>query len=121
MPVKTVKKKEAKKAVKARKIGLGIQTPKTSCQDQHCPFHGNLPVRGYTIEGTVVTDRMDKTVVVERERTRYNKKYERYEKRTGRVPAHNPPCIGAKKGDIVTVAECRPLSKTVTYVVIQKK
>ncbi|MDG6220704.1 MAG: 30S ribosomal protein S17 [Candidatus Thermoplasmatota archaeon] len=116
-----VKKKVVKKSPEGRNIGLGIETPKDACKDQNCPFHGNLPIRGFMFEGTVVTDRMDKTVIVKRERTLYNKKYERYEKRTSRIPAHSPPCVGAKKGDMVAVAECRPLSKTVAYVVVQKR
>ena len=46
-------------------------------------------------------------------------KYQRYEKRRSKVHAHNPPCITAKVGDIVTIAECRRLSKTKSYVVIK--
>jgi small subunit ribosomal protein S17 len=33
--------------------------------------------------------------------------------------AHNPPCINAKEGDVVKIAECRPLSKTKKFVVIE--
>ncbi|MCK4969892.1 MAG: 30S ribosomal protein S17, partial [Thermoplasmata archaeon] len=33
--------------------------------------------------------------------------------------AHNPPCLSAKEGDNVTIAECRPLSKTVNFVVVK--
>ena len=115
------KKKVEKKKPEGRAIGLDIPTPKEVCQDQNCPFHGNLPVRGLLLEGTVVADRMSNTVVVTRERMLYNKKYERYEKRTSRISAHNPPCVGAKKGDLVTLVECRPLSKTVAFCVVQKK
>ena len=46
-------------------------------------------------------------------------KYQRYEKRRSKVHAHNPPCITAKIGDIVTIAECRRLSKTKSYVVVK--
>ena len=31
------------------------------------------------------------------------------------------PCIDAKEGDKVRVAECRPLSKTVAFVIIEKE
>ncbi len=34
--------------------------------------------------------------------------------------AHNPPCIDAKVGDRVRIGECRPLAKTVSFVVIEK-
>ncbi|MFQ6060056.1 MAG: 30S ribosomal protein S17 [Thermoplasmata archaeon] len=114
MPAKRKKKK-------ARDIGIDVPVPEKSCEDKKCPFHGSLSVRGQMMEGTVVSDKMDNTVVVKRERLRFLPKYERYEKRTSRHNAHNPPCISAKVGDRVTLIECRPLSKTVTYVVIQKK
>jgi small subunit ribosomal protein S17 len=48
------------------------------------------------------------------------KKYERFEKRTSVVSAHLPSCIGeVSLGDNVKVMECRPLSKTVSFCVIE--
>jgi len=44
----------------------------------------------------------------------------RYERRRGHIPSHNPPCIDAKEGDRVRIAECRPISKTVSFVVVEK-
>ena len=38
-----------------------------------------------------------------------------------RITAHNPPCIDAKTGDKVKIAECRPLSKTKNFVVVEKE
>ena len=118
MPKKPVKK--IAKAAPGRNIGLGISTPTIDCKDKSCPFHGNLPVRGLTFEGLVVADKMDKTVVVKREHMKYVEKYERFQKRTSRIPVHNPPCIDAKVGERVSVVECRPLSKTVTFVAVQR-
>ncbi len=104
----------------ARNIGIpGIEPPEKKCDDPNCPFHGTLSVRGIILEGVVVSDKMDKTVIVEREYSRFIKKYKRYERRRSRIPAHNPPCINAKKGDLVKIAETRPISKTVSFVVIQ--
>lgn len=103
---------------KARNIGIDVPLPEKSCEDRNCPFHGNLPVRGQIIEGVVVSDKMQSTVIVEREYLWYLKKFERYEKRTSRYPAHSPPCLGVKTGDRVKIMECRPLSKTVSFVVI---
>ncbi len=100
-------------------IGLDVQPPTKECKDPKCPFHGVLPVRGLALKGVVVSDKMDKTVVVQRTFEKKIAKYERYEKRKTKVHAHNPPCIGAKEGDNVTVAECRPLSKTKSYVVVE--
>ena len=50
------------------------------------------------------------------------KKYERYHKRTRRYAAHLPTCIGGvSRGDRVRIMECRPLSKTVKFCVIEKE
>ncbi|MDI9633831.1 MAG: 30S ribosomal protein S17 [Methanolinea sp.] len=103
----------------ARNIGLNVRPPERECDDVDCPFHGTLPVRGQVITGKVVSDKMAKTVVVERAYLHYVGKYNRYEKRSSKIHAHNPPCIQAKTGDTVRIAECRPLSKTTTYVVVE--
>ena len=101
-------------------IGLGIKLPKEKCEDRNCPFHGSLSVRGRTLDGTVVSDKMGSTVVVGKEYMRKIRKYERYERRTSKLHAHNPPCIGARAGDKVRIMECRRMSKTKTFVVVQK-
>jgi small subunit ribosomal protein S17 len=104
-----------------RNIGINVRKPEEECDDVNCPFHGTLPVRGQILEGTVVSDKAPKTVVVLRSYLKKNPKYERYEKRRSKIHAHNPPCINAKVGDVVKIAECRPLSKTKSFVVIEKR
>jgi small subunit ribosomal protein S17 len=99
---------------------MGVNPPEGECSDSKCPFHGTLSVRGRVFEGTVVSDKMSRTVTVEFERVVRIPKYERYERRTSKLHAHNPPCIAAKTGDKVNVAECRRLSKTKAFVVIEK-
>lgn len=101
-----------------RDIGIDVATPKESCEDQHCPFHGKLSVRGQSLDGIVVAAKMQRTVVVERQYDRFIQKFERYEKRTRRMLAHAPPCLRLAPGNRVTMMECRPLSKTVSFVVI---
>ena len=103
-----------------RDIGIDVASPKMECNDPNCPFHGSLPVRGQVIDGVVATVKMKNTVVVERNYLKYQQKYERYEKRSNRYSAHASPCLGLKVGDKVRIAECRPLSKTVSFVVIEK-
>lgn len=73
------------------------------------------------MEGTVRSAKMQKTVTVERNYLHYVKKYNRYERRRSRILAHNPPCMGAKEGEQVSVAECRPIAKQVTFVVIVRQ
>jgi small subunit ribosomal protein S17 len=101
-------------------VSLSFKKPKKTCDDINCPFHGGLPVRGRVLEGVVVSAKMDKTVVVERNYLSYISKFMRYERRRSRIPSHNPPCIDAQEGDHVTIAESRPLSKTVSFVVVEK-
>lgn len=111
-----MKKSEAR----TRDIGIDVPLPSKACSDKNCPFHGNLPVRGQIIEGRVSSTKMNKTAVVQREYLHYLKKYERYEKRTGKYRAHNPPCLDVEVGDRVRIMECRPLAKTVSYVIIER-
>ena len=105
----------------ARDIGIDVPKPGRACGDRHCPFHGTLPVRGQTFEGVVVSTKMQGTAIVEREYLRFIRKFERYEKRTKRFHAHNPPCLDLKGGDHVVLMECRPIAKTVSFVAIQNK
>lgn len=102
-----------------RDIGLDVIAPAEECKDINCPFHGTLPVRGQVFTGTVISSKMDKTVVVKRTFEKLITKFERYEKRQTKMHAHNPPCVNAKEGEMVKVAECRPLSKTKTFVIIE--
>ena len=99
---------------------LFLKKPKKSCADIDCPFHGTLPVRGRGLDGVVISAKMDKTAVIRRDYLHYVPKFKRYERRHSHIPAHNPPCLKAKEGDKVKIAECRPLSKTVAFVIVEK-
>lgn len=103
---------------KARNIGIKTEPPKESCEDNQCPWHGTLPVRGRVLDGKVVSAKAQKTIVIEREFFKFIPKYERYERRHSRIVAYKPDCIKVEKGDKVRIAECRPISKTKSFVVI---
>jgi small subunit ribosomal protein S17 len=105
---------------KARDIGIDAAPPKKVCEDKKCPWHGKLPVRGKVLDGIVVSARAQKTAIVHREYFQFIPKYERYERRHTRIGAYNPECIAAKEGERVRIAECRPLSKTKHFVVIER-
>ena len=62
------------------------------------------------LRGTVVSDKMDKTIVVEIETKRSHPLYGRHVKYTTKFKAHDEN-NEAKVGDIVEVMETRPLSK----------
>jgi small subunit ribosomal protein S17 len=104
-----------------RDIGIDVKVPTGEWDgDENCPFHGRLRLRGQVLEGTVAKIGMQSTIVIERNNVRFMQKYERYEKRTSALSAHLPSCIGeVTLGDRVKVMECRPLSKTVTFCVVE--
>jgi len=110
----------AEKNEETRNIGLNVKAPTKSCNDKNCPFHGSLSVRGQVLTGAVSSIKMQDSIIVKRDYTHYVPKYERYEKRTSKYSAHCPPCIKTKVGDNVRIAECRPLSKTISFVTIEK-
>ncbi len=89
------------------------------CDDPNCPVHGSLKVRGQTLEGKIVSN-AHQTVTVEREYYRFLKKYERYEKKRSKISAHSPKCMEINIGDTVKIMECRPISKTKSFVIIEK-
>lgn len=99
---------------------LSFKQPQRTCEDRNCPFHGTLAIRGRVLEGVVVSAKMDKTVIVRRDFLKYLPKFKRYERRRSHIPAHNPPCLNAAENDRVKIAECRPVSKTVSFVVVEK-
>jgi len=101
-------------------LALTLKKPKKTCDDRNCPFHGGLSVRGRTLDGEVISAKMDKTVVVRRDYQTYVPKFRRYERRHSHIPAHSPPCLSVKERDKVRIAECRPISKTVSFVVVEK-
>ena len=103
----------------AKDIGLKVKPPAGKCSDKNCPFHGTLGVRGQVFEGRVVSTKAQRTAIVEREYSHYIPKFERYERRHSRIAAYKPDCIDAKEGNVVRIAECRPLSKTKSFVVVE--
>jgi len=62
---------------------------------------------------------MQRTAVVERTLLHFVPKYERYEKRRRRYLAHSPPCLHVPVGHRVRIAETRPLSKLVSFCIVE--
>jgi small subunit ribosomal protein S17 len=67
-----------------------------------------------TLQGRVVSDKMDKTVTVMVERRVKHPLYGKFVRRSTKVHAHdeNNEC---RIGDVVVVEQCRPLSKTKSW------
>ena len=75
--------------------------------------------KGKILKGKVVSDTMDKTVVVLVESFRKYPKYEKYMKISKKFKAHDEK-NEYKKNDIVIIQECRPISKDKRFRVLQK-
>jgi len=67
-----------------------------------------------TVTGTVVSNRMDKTITVLIERRAQHPVYGKVVRRSSKLHAHDEE-NACSIGDTVTVSECRPLSKTKTW------
>jgi small subunit ribosomal protein S17 len=102
-----------------RDIGLKVKAPKNECSDEHCPFHGKLAVRGKLFDGKVSSTKAKQTVTLKKEAPVYFSKFRRYARGKSAIHAHLPPCIEVQEGDHAVAAECRPLSKSVSYVVVE--
>ena len=69
------------------------------------------------LQGVVVSDKMDKTVVVRVERRVMHPVYKKYIKSSKKYHAHDES-NQHKIGDVVRIQECRPVSKTKTWEVV---
>merc|ERR1712032_582569 len=100
---KQLGKKSARRLRYWRNVGLSFATPKEAKEgnyvDKKCPFTGTISIR--------------------RNYLHYIKKFNRFEKRHSNMAVHCSPCFEPKEGDIVTVGQCRPLSKTVRFNVLK--
>jgi len=70
-----------------------------------------------TVLGRVVSDKMDKTVSVAIERLIKHPVYGKYIRRTSKVLAHDAT-NECRIGDRVSISECRPISKTKSWAVV---
>jgi small subunit ribosomal protein S17 len=71
------------------------------------------------LQGTVVSDTNDKTVIVRVERRLMHPVYKKYITRSKRYAAHDPENV-FKIGDMVKIRECRPISKTKRWEVVKE-
>ena len=102
-----------------KNIGLEVKSPKEECDDPHCPFHGKLAVRGKLFDGKISSTKAKQTITLQKEAPIYFSKFRRYARGKSTIHAHLPACIEVQEGDRVIAAECRPISKSVSYVVVE--
>lgn len=87
--------------------------------DKKPVLNNNREARGRKLEGTVVSNKMKKTVVVTVTFSKLHSKYRKYFKVTKRFKAHDEN-NEYQVGDKVTIQETRPLSKEKRWVVLGK-
>lgn len=69
------------------------------------------------LQGTVVSDACDKTVIVSVERRLMHPLYKKFIRKSKKYAAHDED-NRFKKGDLVRIQECRPISKRKTWEVV---
>lgn len=102
-----------------RKTGLEVSAPDQECGDKHCPFHAGLPTRGRVFDGRATNTKARKTVTLQKEAPLYMPKFKRYARSKSTIHAHLPECMSVEPGDSVKAVECRPISKSVSFVVVE--
>lgn len=80
-----------------------------------------LNPRGRSFQGEIIKKLSDR-IVIEFERLLYLRKYERYEKRKTKIHAKLPLDLTdqVNVGDWVEIKECKPLSKSINFILIKK-
>ncbi len=71
-----------------------------------------------TATGHVISNKMDKSVTVLIERKVRHPIYGKYVKRSTKLHAHDEQ-NACNEGDVVTIRECRPLSKTKSWTLVE--
>lgn len=75
--------------------------------------------QGRTVQGVVVSNKMDKTITVRVERKVKHPLYGKIIKRSTKFHAHDPKgeCV---EGEQVIIGECRPISKTKSWILVER-
>ena len=106
-----------------RNIGLPVKESKKKIEEneKNNPFNGTLSIRGKIFEGTVINAKANGTIVIQKESPIYFKKFKRFGRSKNKIHAHVPSNINVEEGDYVIAAECKPISKSVSFVVVEVK
>ena len=104
-----------------RNIGLPVKESKKKIEEneKNNPFNGTLSIRGKIFEGTVINAKANGTIVIQKESPIYFKKFKRFGRSKNKIHAHVPSNNNVEEGDYVIAAECRPISKSVSFVVVE--
>ena len=98
---------------------MAKEKTKTMKEDKKTEDKILVGTRGRVFEG-FVKKKINDRVAIEYERTVLVKKYERFYKKKSKIHARIPKGMQIEEGDYVKVMECRPLSKIIHHIVIEK-
>jgi len=71
-----------------------------------------------TVVGRVISNKMDKSITVRVDRQVKHPLYGKFIRRSTKLHVHDPE-NACNEGDTVTIAECRPISKTKTWRLVE--
>lgn len=93
----------------------------TAMKEETKKLAGAISTRGRVFQGNVVR-KFHKRIAIEFERTVKVPKFERFMKKKTRIHARLPDELAHEinVGDLIKVQECRPLSKMIHFIVIEK-
>ena len=106
-----------------KNIGLPVKEPKKKSikNEINNPFNGSLTIRGKLFEGIVINAKATGTAVIQKESPIYFTKFKRFGRSKNKIHAHIPSNLDVREGDHVIAAECRPISKSVSFVIVEVK
>jgi len=106
-----------------KNIGLPVKEPKKKAVENegNNPFNGSLAIRGKLFEGIVINAKAKGTVVIQKESPIYFTKFKRFGRSKNKIHAHIPSNLTVQEGDLVIAAECRQISKSVSFVIVEVK
>ena len=104
-----------------KNIGISVKksTRSPTNDEKNNPFNGSLSIRGKLFEGIVVNAKAKHTVTIEKKSFINFSKFRRYGRSKNRIHAHVPSNLDIEEGERVIAAECRPISKSVSFVIIE--
>ena len=82
--------------------------------DEEKEVVANKPVVARSVTGAVVSNKMDKTITLRVERRVKHPVYGKFVRKSKKIHAHDENNV-CSIGDVVTVEECRPISKTKSW------
>lgn len=90
------------------------QTTPDAGEQPQAQSGAEAPGTARTVVGQVIGDKMDKTVTVRVERYVKHPLYKKYVRRSTKLHAHDEE-NQCRVGDVVSIEQCRPLSKTKSW------